>query len=199
MEKGKLEVITGCMCCGKTEELIRRARRASIANLREVIFKPTIDTRSREKRIVSRDKREFEAIDVKSAQEILKKVALFEVIGIDEVQFFNKDLIRVVKKLINLGKRVIISGLDTDFRGEPFEVVADLIARANEHLLLTAICMKCGKDGATRTQRMTWDQPAPWDSLRVMVGGDKADRARFNGVWYEARCLDCHEVLGAPD
>ncbi len=186
MEKGRLEVITGCMCCGKTEELMRRIRRAKIAKQAVVIFKPAVDTRS--SGIKSRDGQTMEAVEIFSTEEILKESRNFRVIGLDEAQFF-QGLIKVVNILINQGKRVIMSALDTDFRGEPFGEIPNLIAISDEHLLLTAICIKCGTY-AVRSQRLINGEPAPYDSPQIMVGGDEV---------YEARCRNCHKVPGAPN
>jgi thymidine kinase len=187
MKKGRLEVITGCMSCGKTEELIRRLHRAKIARQQTIVFKPGIDKRSGNY-LKSRSGLEFPAQEVFSALDILGKSSHFQVVGIDEAQFFS-GLIPVIDELINQGKRIIISGLDTDFRGVPFGDIPFLISLADSHLLLTAVCVQCGSLNAVRTQRIINGQPAHYNSPLVMIGGDEL---------YEARCRDCHEVPGKP-
>jgi thymidine kinase len=192
-KKGRLEVISGCMFSGKTEELIRRLRRAKIAHQEVIVFKPKIDTRSGENKIKSKVGYTFEAEEAASPKEIPKIIASlerlcgikFDVVGIDEAQFFDESLVKVVNKLIDEGRRVIVSGLDTDFRGEPFGVMPHLIAIADSHLLLTAICMVCREPTAIRTQRLINGKPAHYDSPLIMVGGEEL---------YEARCRNCHEV-----
>jgi thymidine kinase len=187
MKKGRLEVITGCMSCGKTEELIRRIHRAKIARQRIIVFKPQIDDRS-EDCLKSRSGLEIPAQEIEVISDILIAACDSQVVGIDEAQFFS-DLIPVVDELINQGKRIIVSGLDTDFRGEPFGDVPFLISLADSHLLLPAVCVKCGSLNAIRTQRIINGQPASYNSPLLMIGGDEL---------YEARCRDCHEVPGKP-
>ncbi|MDA2922692.1 thymidine kinase [Patescibacteria group bacterium AH-259-L07] len=176
--KGRLETLTGCMACGKTEELQRRIRRAKIAKQRVVIFNSHVDMRSEKDKVTSRIGLQLDAIEVTVPSEILEKAEQFDVIGIDEVQFFDHDLVEVIERLIDMGKRVIVSGLDTDFRGEPFGIVPYLMAISDDLLRLKAVCMQCGKP-AIRTQRIV-----KGDEL-IVVGGDEA---------YEARCRDCYEV-----
>lgn len=187
MKKGRLETITGCMSCGKTEELIRRLKRAKIAQQKVIVFKPKTDSRSLEC-LKSRSGQRMKAVEISSSKEMISKSKGFQVIGIDEAQFLT-GLIKVVNKLIDQGKRIIISALDTDFRGEPFGEIPDLIAISDSHLLLTAVCVKCGSLNAVRTQRIINGAPARYNSPLIMVGGEEL---------YEARCRDCHKVPGRP-
>jgi len=182
--KGTIEVITGCMCCGKTEELIRRLWRAKIAKQPVAVFKPLIDVR--EDCLKSRNGQTMEAEEVQCIQEIIKRSRDFSIIGIDEAQFF-PDLMKI-NILVDQGKRVIVSALDTDFRGEPFGDVPDLIAISDEHLLLKAICVQCGAL-ALRSQRLIDGKPAPYGSPLIAIG----DRDM-----YEPRCRNCHAVPGRP-
>lgn len=177
-ETGWIEVITGCMFSGKTEELIRRLRRAMIAKLRVRIFKPIIDTRYSSNKIVSHSEQALPSTLVESPQEILDLAEDAQVVGIDEAQFFNGDLADVCNELANRGKRVIVAGLDQDYRGVPFEPIPHLLA-VSEYITKTlAICVMCGNP-ADKTQRKTAS------SERVLVGA--ADS-------YEARCRKCHYI-----
>lgn len=180
-DTGWIEVICGSMFSGKTEELIRRLRRAQIAKLSVAIFKPRIDDRYSVEHIVSHNEQRIPCIAVKSAQEILEKAPDSEVIGIDEGQFFDLSLVDVCQKLANQGKRVIVAGLDQDFTGKPFEPMPQLLAVAEYITKTLAICVKCGNP-ANRTQRLSHD------SARVVVGASNI---------YEARCRFCHEVFSA--
>lgn len=151
---GTLEVICGCMFSGKTEELITQVRRADIARLRFQVFKPTVDTRYETDAVASHDKNKFPAINVKTARDILRLVEPHtEVVGIDEAQFFDAGIVEVAELLANEGRRVIVAGLDTDWRGEPFGSMPILIAKADIVRKQYAICMVCGAP-ATRTQRL---------------------------------------------
>lgn len=174
---GWIEVICGCMFSGKTEELIRRLRRAIIARQKVAIFKPKIDKRYSENHIVSHSELKIASKVVSSASEILEQSLESQVVGIDEAQFFDEDLVRVCQKLANMGKRVIVAGLDMDYRGEPFEPIPQLLAVAEYITKTNAICVLCGNP-AHFTQRKTHD------SERVIVGA--ADI-------YEARCRNCFE------
>ena len=179
------ELITGPMSCGKTEELLRRIRRCQIAQKNIKIFSPDIDTRQKENIVASRNGLSLDAIKVKSAREILDIVEdKDEVIAIDEIQFFDDDIIFVVKKLISEHKKIIACGLDLDFKGEPFGPMPYLLAIANTVDKLMAICMKCGSEYGVRTQRLVNGVPAGQNSPLIMIGGDET---------YEARCLDCYE------
>jgi len=174
---GQIEVICGSMFSGKTEELIRRLRRAQIAKQKVAIFKPRIDNRFSENDIVSHNKQSITSTVVDSADEILLFSTGAEVIGIDEAQFFDNNLVKVCQKLADHGKRVIVAGLDTDYRGVPFEPIPELLAIAEYITKTLAVCVKCGAP-ANRTQRMTKD------SGRVVVGASDV---------YEARCRNCYE------
>lgn len=180
---GWIEVITGSMFSGKSEELIRRLRRAQIARQRVQIFKPKIDGRYSPEHIVSHSDMRIEAEVVGSADEILKKVDhRTEVVGIDEGQFFDPRLVEVCNQLADMGKRVIVAGLDQDYRGQPFEPMPQLLAIAEYITKTLAICMRCGNP-ANHTQRLV----ASTD--RVVVGGSEA---------YEARCRRCFEAQPPP-
>ncbi len=175
---GWIEVIAGCMFSGKTEELIRRLKRAQIAKLNVKIFKPEIDTRYSSEEIVSHSSLSLPSIMVKDALEILSLSAEADVIGIDEAQFFNNNLVDVCNTLANNGKRVIVAGLDQDYRGLPFEPMPQLLAVAEYITKTLAICVICGNP-ADRTQRIVKSDE------RVLVGA--ADQ-------YEAGCRKCHYI-----
>jgi thymidine kinase len=175
---GWIEVIAGCMFSGKTEELIRRLRRAKIARLNVVIFKPKIDDRYSKKEIVSHSDQSLPSIMIENVEEILELSRAAHVVGIDEAQFFNENLPDICNQLANNGKRVIIAGLDQDYRGIPFEPIPQLLAQAEYITKTLAICVKCGNP-ADKTQRTVKTQD------RVVVGA--ADS-------YEARCRKCHYI-----
>lgn len=177
-DSGWIEVITGCMFSGKTEELIRRLRRAKIAKQKVVIFKPIIDTRYSNNSIVSHSEQSLPSVLIKDVKEILDLVEDAQVVGIDEAQFFSNDIISVCNKLADDGKRVIVAGLDMDYRGVPFEPMPQLLSVAEYITKSLAICVECGNP-ADRTQRKTAS------SERVIVGA--ADL-------YEARCRKCHYI-----
>lgn len=181
---GCIEVITGSMFSGKSEELIRRLRRAQIARQRVQIFKPIIDGRYSQEHIVSHSDMRIDAELVESAAEIIDKLnPRTEVIGVDEGQFFDASLVDVCTQLANTGKRVIIAGLDTDFLGKPFEPMPQLLAIAEYITKTLAICMRCGSP-ANQTQRLVASKD------RVVVGGAGA---------YEARCRRCFEPVVEED
>jgi thymidine kinase len=193
---GELIVITGCMYAGKTAELQRRIRREMIAGRRVQLFKPVIDKRYAVESIVSHDRHEVAAIPVDSAAELVSFLSEPEVVGIDEIQFFDAAIVGVCLDLVNNGKTVICSALATDFRGDPFKFrnssthVGELLPHATV-LTLRAICTHknedgtiCGRD-AMMTQRLIDGKPAPRDSPLVLVGGAEA---------YEARCREHHKV-----
>ncbi|WP_420629982.1 thymidine kinase [Candidatus Leptofilum sp.] len=184
--KGRIEVICGSMFSGKTEELIRRLRRAQIARQQIQVFKPIIDNRYHAEKVTSHNGADFEAVPVTSSQHILETLDEdTTVIAIDEVQFFDTAVITVCEQLVADGRRVICAGLDMDFRGVPFGPMPDLLARAEQVRKLHAICVVCGED-ASRTQRLIDGQPAAFDDPVVLVGAAEV---------YEARCRDCHQVL----
>ncbi len=174
-DAGWIEIICGSMFSGKTEELLRRIRRAQIARQKVALFKPAIDDRYATNHVVSHDQRKLEAIAVRSAAEIRTQAGPYEVVGIDEAQFFGGEVVALCNDLANQGKRVIVSGLDQDYRGEPFEPMPQLLAVAEYITKTLAICMVCGNP-ANRSQRMTEDK------ARVLVGGTDT---------YEARCRNC--------
>jgi thymidine kinase len=175
---GWIEVIVGPMFSGKSEELIRRLRRAEIGKQRVQIFKPVIDQRYSKNGIVSHSGLEIPSELVTSGAEILEKVApRTEVVGIDEAQFLGESIVADASHLAELGKRVIVAGLDTDFMGRPFEPMPRLLAVAEEIIKLLAICMRCGNP-AVHTQRLV-----ATDEL-IVVGA---------GGMYEARCRRCFE------
>ena len=176
---GWIEVVCGCMYSGKTEELIRRLRRAQIAKQHVMIFKPAIDTRYSSDHIVSHNTQSLSSTVVKSAKEILELAKDAQVVGIDEAQFFSPDIVQICEVLANAGKRVIVAGLDQDYRGMPFEPVPQLLAVAEYITKTLAICVVCGNP-ADRTQRITTQQE------RVVVGAKDV---------YEARCRKCHQVV----
>lgn len=183
--RGRVELICGSMFSGKTEELIRRLRRAVIARQKVQVFKPLIDNRYHEERVTSHNGLDFDARPVRFASEILSQLNPdTTVIAIDEVQFFDADIIDICEKLADQGKRVICAGLDTDFRGVPFGPMPDLMARAEQVDKLHAICVICGEE-ASRTQRLIDGQPAAYDDPVVLVGAAEV---------YEARCRQCHAV-----
>lgn len=181
---GWIEVIAGSMFSGKSEELIRRLRRAQIARQRVQIFKPIIDERYSQEHIVSHSDMRIDAELVTHASEILDKLDhRTEVVGVDEGQFFDTTLVDVSNQLANTGKRVIVAGLDTDFLGKPFEPMPQLLAIAEYITKTLAICMRCGSP-ANQTQRLVASKD------RVVVGGAGA---------YEARCRRCFEPVVEED
>ena len=173
---GWIEVICGSMFSGKTEELIRRIKRAKIANQKIKVFKPVIDSRSKNF-IESHDESKLECIEVKSSNEILKKIDNCDVVAIDEAQFFDDLIVPVCNKIANNGVRVIIAGLDTDFKGEPFGPMPKLMCEADFLDKLQAICVKCGNP-ASYTQRLSKD------NSQVVIGETDI---------YEARCRHCYK------
>ena len=186
-EVGSLEVICGSMFSGKSEELIRRLRRATIARQKVQVFKPAIDKRYNEEKVTSHGGVEFDAVPVNQVRDVLSGVESdTNVVGIDEAQFFGDEIITVVDKLVNRGLRVIVAGLDTDFRAAPFGSMPTLMAQAEQVDKLRAICMVCG-EVASRTQRLVNGDPAHYDDPIVIVGADEM---------YEARCRQHHEVPG---
>jgi len=181
---GWIEVICGSMFSGKTEELIRRLRRAQIAKQRVQIFKPRIDERYSQDHLVSHSEMRLKSEPVSSADEILQKVDWrAEVIGIDEAQFFDGKLVQVCNQLADLGKRVVVAGLDKDYLGKPFEPMPQLMAVAEYIEKTLAICMKCGNP-ANYTQRLVDS------SDRVLLGATGT---------YEARCRRCFEPVLPKD
>lgn len=184
-----IEVICGCMFAGKTEELIRRINVLSYAKKNIVVFKPKIDNRYSDSEIVSYSGAHVPCLVVEKAQDILKKVDPdVEVVAIDEVQFFDDDIIEVCEYLADKGIRVMVAGLDIDFRGESFGVMPELLTRAEFITKLNAVCAKCGAP-ATRTQRLVNGKPADFEDPIVLVGAKER---------YEPRCRHCHQVYNKP-
>ena len=183
---GSVEVICGCMFCGKTDELIRRLRLAKIARQQVQVFKPVIDKRyGAIDKVKSHAGTEFDAILIERVAEIrIYLKAGTTVVAIDEAQFFDDNIIAVVNDLVRSGIRVIVAGLDTNFRGEPFGSMPELMAIADRVDKLPAICMVCGEP-ATRTQRFVNSEPASYNEPVVIVGAAEM---------YEARCRLHHHV-----
>ncbi|MBN1262273.1 MAG: thymidine kinase [Anaerolineae bacterium] len=182
---GWIEVVCGSMFSGKTEELIRRLRRAQIAKQHVQVFKPAIDRRYSDTAIASHNGLQEAAIPVHDTAEMRRRLdPEADVIAIDEVQFFDEDVVALCNALASAGKRVICAGLDLNFRGEPFGPLPELLAAAEQVSKLQAICVKCGGP-ASRTQRLIDGAPAYYDDPVLLVGASEV---------YEARCRGCHEV-----
>lgn len=180
------ELITGPMSCGKTEELLRRIRRCIIAKKKVKVISPDVDTRAKGDYIESRNGLWLDAIKVKHSIQILSIVKPDdEIVAIDELQFFDGNITKVITKLMQDGKRVIGTGLELDFKAEPFGSMPELMCIATSVDKLHAVCMKCGCDDATRTQRLIDGKPADKNSPLIMIGGDET---------YEARCIKCYEL-----
>ncbi|MFR8980956.1 thymidine kinase [Catenibacterium sp.] len=187
--EGWIEVICGCMFAGKTEELIRRINVLSYARKNILVFKPQIDDRYSTTEIASHAGSKVPCIVINEAKEILDHVNYdTDVVAIDEVQFFDEDVVDICEYLADSGLRVMVAGLDKDFRGEPFGVLPDLLTRAEFVTKLTAVCAKCGAP-ATRTQRIINGKPASFNDPIVLVGAKEA---------YEPRCRHCHEIVEKP-
>lgn len=187
---GTLEIICGPMFSGKSEELIRRLRRAKIAKQNVVTFKPSIDDRYTIEMVKSHAGSTIEAnaIDDINRLAAQAKSEEIEVVGIDEVQFFPNDIVRIICELVDAGKRVIVAGLDLDFRGVPFGCMPILLAIADEIQKLQAICTVCG-DEAHFTQRLVDDEPASYDDPIIMIGAHER---------YQARCRKCYIIDKKP-
>ena len=183
---GWIEVIAGVMFSGKSEELIRRVRRAVIARQRVQVFKSHLDSRySGLYSISSHDGGSLDAAPVDSAAEVFRQTRIdTQLVGVDEVQFLDRGIVAVARALADRGTRVVLAGVDTDFRGEPFGSMGDLLAIAERVDKLQAICVRCG-ELATRNQRLVNGRPAPYAAPTIMVGGTES---------YEARCRRCHDV-----
>lgn len=184
-QSGWIEVICGSMFSGKSEELIRRVRRTQFAKQQVQVFKPAIDNRYSEEAVVSHNGSSVIAMPTRNSAQILKEVAEeTDVVAIDEVQFFDEGILEVVQTLADKGYRVIVAGLDQDFRGEPFGQVPELMAIAESVTKLQAVCAACGSP-ASRTQRLIDGQPASYDDPIILVGASES---------YEPRCRHCHAV-----
>ena len=186
---GWIEVICGCMFAGKTEELIRRINVLTYGKQKIVAFKPCIDNRYSAEDIVSHNGKKVKSFPISEANQIWEHIDEdVDVVAIDEVQFFDAKIVDVCEQLAYQGKRVMVAGLDTDFRGEPFGVMPQLLTRAEFVTKLTAVCVKCGSP-ATRTQRLVNGEPAKYTDSIVLVGASEH---------YEPRCRHCHEVIDHP-
>ncbi|MFB6071574.1 MAG: thymidine kinase [Halobacterium sp.] len=185
---GWVEVITGSMFSGKTEELLRRLRRAEIAGQNVAAFTPAVDDRYGEATLGSHAGRTWEATVVETTAEGVSKIPSHlngeEVVAVDEANFFPNELVEVCQNLASDGRRVVVSGTDQTFRGEPFEPIPQLMAVAEYVEKFQAICTQCGEP-ATRNQRLIEGEPAHYDDPTIMVGAEES---------YEARCRNCHVV-----
>jgi thymidine kinase len=186
---GKLEVICGSMFSGKTEELMLRLRRAEYAKKNVITIKHEIDKRKSLACIVSHNGVQRKAIPIGTCENGLQALNKYvdetvDVIGIDEIQFFPVETIGIIQKMVDEGKRVVVAGLDLDFRREPFSIVPTLMALADEVVKLRAICVVCGND-ANYTQRLINGIPAGYDDPTILVGGEEC---------YEARCRQCYRI-----
>jgi thymidine kinase len=182
---GWVEVVCGSMFSGKTEELIRRVRRAQIARQKVQVFKPAIDTRYSKAQVTSHNGMQVQAVPVKSTAQLRAQIAPdTTVVALDEAQFFDDDVVALCDELAARGVRIIVAGLDMDFRGEPFGPMPDLMARAERVDKLQAICVTCGGP-ASRTQRLINGRPAAYDDPVILVGASEV---------YEARCRGCHII-----
>jgi thymidine kinase len=186
---GWIEVITGVMFSGKSEELIRRVRRALIARRRVQVFKSALDVRYQGvTRISSHDGAGVDAVPVLNSRQVLERSHPdTQVFAVDEVQFLDEGIVEVLQLLADRGARVIVAGTDMDFRGEPFGPMAQILTVAETVDKLHAICLICGNP-ATRNQRLVNGEPAPYEAPIIQVGGHEA---------YEARCRRCHQVPSA--
>ena len=185
VKDGWIEVICGSMFAGKTEELIRRINRIHYAKKEIIVFKPVIDNRYDQNKVVSHSQKKVDSIPVSSSSEILSHIKeLPYAVAIDEAQFFDEGLIDIVERLANSGVRVIIAGLDMTFKGEPFGIMPELLCRAEYVTKLQAICQVCGAP-ATRTQRIIDGRPADYGDPIILVSASEK---------YEARCRHCHQV-----
>ncbi len=188
--RGHIELICGSMFSGKTEELIRRLKRAEIARQHVQVFSHSLDTRYGESKVASHNGIDWRAIPVQKAEQILERLdPEATVVAIDEAQFFDWKIAEIANLLADRGVRVIVAGLDVDFRGEPFGPMPLLMAQAEQVDKLSAICVVCGEP-ASRTQRLINGAPAKYDDPVILVGASEV---------YEARCRHCHQVPGRQD
>ena len=188
-KEGWIEVITGPMFAGKTEELLRRIKRLEYAKKNIAVFKPLIDNRYGDGEVVSHNKNKTKSYNISNPEEIFNFVDKdTDVVAIDEIQFLDEKVIDVIDYLAANGKRVIVSGLDTDFRAEPFSFMPRLLSIAEYVTKLTAVCVKCGAP-ATKTQRIVNGKPAKYLDPIVLIGASES---------YEARCRHCHKVYRKP-
>ncbi|AIO18203.1 Thymidine kinase [Candidatus Izimaplasma bacterium HR1] len=187
---GWIEVICGPMFAGKTEELLRRVRRLEYAKKNIVVFKPLMDSRYAEDEVVSHNNSRTKSVNISYARQIFDYIDKeTQVVAIDEIQFLDEEAAGICEFLASRGVRVIVSGLDKDFRGEPFSFMPKLLSLAEYVTKLTAICVKCGIP-ATRTQRIVDGKPAKYNDPIVLIGAQES---------YEARCRSCHKVYRKPN
>ena len=183
---GWIECICGSMFSGKSEELLRRIKRGVIAKQKELLFKPSIDNRYDENRVSTHNGNSYDSISIEKSSDILNfvKDTKYDIIGIDEIQFFDNDIVKIINKLADNGIRVIVAGLDMDFKAEPFHPMPEIMAISEMVTKLHAVCNKCGKE-ASRSQRLINGKPAKYDAPIVVIGASES---------YEARCRHCHEI-----
>lgn len=183
---GWIECICGSMFSGKSEELLRRIKRGVIAKQKVLLFKPSIDNRYDENRVSTHNGNSYDSISIEKSSDILNfvKDTKYDIIGIDEIQFFDNDIVKIINKLADDGIRVIVAGLDMDFKAEPFHPMPEIMAISEMVTKLHAVCNKCGKE-ASRSQRLINGEPAKYDDPVVVIGASES---------YEARCRHCHEI-----
>ena len=183
---GWIECICGSMFSGKSEELLRRIKRGVIAKQKVLLFKPSIDNRYDENRVSTHNGNSYDTISIEKSSDILNfvKDTKYDIIGIDEIQFFDNDIVKIINKLADDGIRVIVAGLDMDFKAEPFHPMPEIMAISEMVTKLHAVCNKCGKE-ASRSQRLINGKPAKYDDPVVVIGASES---------YEARCRHCHEI-----
>ena len=183
---GWIECICGSMFSGKSEELLRRIKRGVIAKQKVLLFKPSIDNRYDENRVSTHNGNSYDSISIEKSSDILNfvKDTKYDIIGIDEIQFFDNDIVKIINKLADDGIRVIVAGLDMDFKAEPFHPMPEIMAISEMVTKLHAVCNKCGKE-ASRSQRLISGKPAKYDDPVVVIGASES---------YEARCRHCHEI-----
>ena len=183
---GWIECICGSMFSGKSEELLRRIKRGVIAKQKVLLFKPSIDNRYDENRVSTHNGNSYDSISIEKSSDILNfvKDTKYDIIGIDEIQFFDNNIVKIINKLADDGIRVIVAGLDMDFKAEPFHPMPEIMAISEMVTKLHAVCNKCGKE-ASRSQRLINGNPAKYDDPIVVIGASES---------YEARCRHCHEI-----
>ena len=183
---GWIECICGSMFSGKSEELLRRIKRGVIAKQKVLLFKPSIDNRYEENMVSTHNGNSYESVNIDKAEQIYDYIIdkKYDIIGIDEVQFFDEKIVEVINKLADDGIRVIVAGLDMDFKAEPFHPMPEIMAVSEMVTKLHAVCNKCGKE-ASRSQWLIDGEPARYDDPIVVIGASES---------YEARCRHCHEI-----
>lgn len=183
---GWIECICGSMFSGKSEELLRRIKRGVIAKQKVLLFKPSIDNRYEENMVSTHNGNSYESVNIDKAEQIYNYIIdkKYDIIGIDEIQFFDEKIVEVINKLADDGIRVIVAGLDMDFKAEPFHPMPEIMAVSEMVTKLHAVCNKCGKE-ASRSQRLIDGEPARYDDPIVVIGASES---------YEARCRHCHEI-----